>query len=116
MSFSLINFSESTNGKPVQVAGATSGTETTIHTSDATKMDEITIYATNTDATAVALTLALGSTVNEAELILDAVDIEPNNSPTPILIKQPLTGSVTVKAFAGTVNKINLFGTITRIG
>jgi len=54
--FSKVILSGSTNGKAVKVA-ATATAGTTIHTAHATALDEIWLYAHNSSASAVKLTL-----------------------------------------------------------
>lgn len=115
MSYNAVIASGSTNGKPIQVSGIASGSENTIHTAHATDIDIITIYATNTDATTVDLTVAIGTTATEGELIVDAIPIEANTTMMPIIIKHRITGGVTITAFASVTNKINITCDVDRI-
>ena len=115
MAYSIVIASGSTNGKPIQISGTASGSQNTIHTSHATYTDEVTLYAVNTDTADVNLTVAVGTTATEGELIADAVPIATGATLVPILIKHRVTGSVTITAFASTTNKINIIAEINRI-
>ena len=114
--YSIVIASGSTDGKPIQITGTASGSQNTIHTAHATSIDEVTLYASNTHTAAVNLTVAVGTTATEGELIADAVPIEAGATLVPILIKHRITNSVTVTAFASTGSKINIIADINRIG
>ena len=115
--FSKVLHSGSTGGRPIKVvATATAGT--TIHSTgtSATIIDEVWIYATNTSAAAVLLTLEWGGVTNPDDRIVASI---PPQSTVVVVPGQPLvgTGSAarTVAAFAGTTAVINIFGYVNRI-
>lgn len=107
--------SASTNGKPIKVvATATAGT--LIHTAIAgtSALDEVWLYAHNTSASAVKLTIEYGDATapdNNIEINIGA------EGTGPILVVPGflLQNGLTVKAFAGTANVINVFGYVNRI-
>jgi hypothetical protein len=108
----------STSGIPIIVAGITSGSPTTIHTTQnsATAFDEVWLYATNTLSAAVVLTIQYGgsSTVNQIQQTI------PANSGLTLVIPGLIlagTGSAgnTITAYAGTTNVINISGYVNRI-
>ena len=110
--------SGSTGGMPIKVV-ATATTGTTIHTTgtSSTVIDEVWLYATNTSAAAVNLTLEFGSTTTPDQNIVVAI---PSKSGLSILVAGLVlagTGSAgrTITAFAGTANVINIAGYINRI-
>jgi hypothetical protein len=114
--FSKELLSESTNGRPIKVAQtATAGT--IIHTASSTSgvIDEVWLYAHNTGANTVALTVEFGGTSNPDDRII--VGLPPVGTPELILVCPglPLNGGVSVRAFAGEANVANIVGYVNRI-
>jgi hypothetical protein len=111
--FTKLKLSGSTDGKAIKVAQtATAGT--TIHTAHATALDEIWLYAHNSSATAVKLTLEFGGTAAPD----DHIEINIGAEGTGLVLVSPgllLTNSLVVKAFAATANVITLTGYVNRI-
>jgi len=110
--YTKLKLSGSTDGKGVKVvATATAGT--TIHTAHATDLDEIWIYAVNSQSASVKLTLEWGE-ATDPDGNIEA--IVPGESGlylvTPGLL---LTNSLVVKAFAGTANVLVIHGFVNRI-
>lgn len=103
--------SGSTNGRPIKVA-ATATAGTTIHTAHATALDEVTLYATNTDTVDRTLTLEHGGTTSPDDLLKFVIPAGETILVAPGLV---LTGSVVLRAFAQTANVINLVGYVNRI-
>jgi hypothetical protein len=107
--------SGSTNGKGIKVvATATAGT--LIHTAIAgtSSEDEIWLYAHNTSATAVKLTLEWGGVASPD----DHIEITIGAEGTGLILVAPgilLQNGLVVRAFAGTANVINIFGYVNRI-
>lgn len=110
--YSKLVLSGSTDGKGIAISGsATPGT--TIHTADATALDEIWLYAVNSSTSDVKLTIEWGE------------DTAPNGNIEQTLAGEEglvlivpgllLTNSLVVKAFAGTVNVIIIHGFVNRI-
>lgn len=99
------------DGRPIAVA-ADSSPGTIIHTAHATAMDESYIYANNIDTSAVLLTIEKGGTSTSDQIIFNI----PAQSGLYILLPgTPLSGSLVIRAFAGTANKINIDGFVQRI-
>ena len=110
--FSKVILSGSTSGKQIKVA-ATATAGTTIHTAHATAIDEIWLFAVNSSTTAVKLTLEMGeATAPDGNV---EVTIPGESGYLTILPGLPLTGSLVVKAFAGTANVILINGYVNRI-
>lgn len=112
--FSKQLLSGSTNGKAIKVAQtATAGT--TIHTavSGTTNLDEIWIYAVNSSASTVKLTLEWGEATAPDGNIEFTVPAE--NGLYLITAGLLLQNSLVVKAFAATANVICLHGYVNRI-
>lgn len=109
--------SGSTDGKAVKVvATATAGT--TIHTgsSTATTLDEVWLYAQNTSASAVKLTIEWGGTSSPDDLIELTVQPEAGlvTVAPGLLIKGNATPLV-IRAFAATANVITIHGFVNQI-
>ena len=113
--FSKQLLSGSTNGKAIKVAQtATAGT--TIHTavSGTSSFDEIWLYAHNSSAATVKLTLEWG----EATAPDGNIEINIGAEGTGLVLVAPgilLQNSLVIKAFAGTANVITLTGYVNRI-
>ena len=111
--FSKVKLSGSTDGKAIKVVQtATAGT--TIHTAHATALDEIWLYAHNSSAASVKLTLEFGGTAAPD----DHIEITIGAEGTGLVLVSPgllLTNSLIVKAFAATANVITLTGYVNRI-
>lgn len=113
--FTKTLLSGSTNGKAIKVA-ATATAGTTIHTavSGTSSLDEIWLYAHNTSAGTVKLTLEWG----EATAPDGNIEINIGAEGTGLVLIAPgilLQNSLVIKAFAGTANVINIFGYVNRI-
>jgi hypothetical protein len=115
--FSKQILSGSTDGKAILVA-ATATAGTTIHTasSTTTTLDEVWIYAQNTDTTDRKLTIEWGGTTSPNDLIEYTVKAE--NGLYLIIPGLILKGNATplvVRAFAATANVITITGYVNRI-
>ena len=110
--FSKLKLSGSTNGRGIKVA-ATSTPVTTIHAAHATALDELWLWAVNSDSTDRKLTIEFGGTTSPDDLIELTIPAEAG-----LVLVVPgihLTGSVTVAAFAATANVVMIHGYINRI-
>jgi hypothetical protein len=113
--FSKLLLSGSTNGKGILVA-ATATAGTVIHTAVAgtSSFDEVWLYAHNTSASAVKLTLEWGGTAGPN----DHIEISVPSEGTGLVLVSPgilLQNGLVVRAFAGTGNVLNIFGYVNRI-
>jgi predicted deacylase len=111
--FTKLKLSGSTDGKAVKVA-ATATAGTTIHTAHATALDEIWLYAHNSSAGTVKLTLEFGGVAAPD----DHIEINIGAEGTGLVLVSPgllLTNSLVVKAFAATANVVTLTGYVNRI-
>jgi len=111
---SRIPLSGSTHGRGVKVA-ATSSAGTTIHTatSSTTDCDVITIYAYNSSASAVNLTLQWGGTTSVDDDIKLA--IPATSGLTLIAPDLVLRNSLIIKAYAGTADVVTIHGFANRV-
>lgn len=116
--FSKVLLSGSTQGKAIKVA-ATASTGTTIHATGTSSsvIDEVWLYAYNSSASAVTLTIQYGGTTavdNDVKL-----SIPPTSGLTLVLPGLILTGTGsaanTIYAYAGTTNVITISGYVNRI-
>lgn len=115
--FSKQILSGSTDGKQILVA-ATATAGTTIHTgsSTATTLDEVWIYAVNTSASDVKLTIEWGGTTSPNDHIEYTVKAENGlYLIVPGLIIKGNATPLVVRAFAATTNVIALSGYVNRI-
>ena len=113
-SYSKQLLSGSTNGKAIKVA-ATATLGTTIHTAvtGTTDFDEIYLYAVNSSASAVKLTIEWGEASAPDGNIEYTVPAEDGlRLVVPGLLLQ---NSLVVTAFAGTTNVITIHGYVNRI-
>lgn len=106
--------SGSTNGKAILVA-ATATPGTTIHTavSGTASMDEIYLYAMNTDTSDRKLTIEWGGTTSPNDLIEFSVPAESGLS--LIIPGLLLNNTLIVKAFAAAANVVTIHGWVNRI-
>lgn len=115
--YSKSKLSGSTDGRAIKVA-ATASAGTTIHTgsSTATTYDEIWLYAQNTSASDVKLTVEWGGTTSPDDLIELTITTEAGLTLVApgLLIKGNATPLV-VKAFAASANVITLHGYVNQI-
>ena len=113
--FTKTLLSGSTNGKAIKVA-ATSTAGTTIHTavSGTSSLDEVWLYAHNSSAVAVKLTLEWG----EATAPDGNIEINIGAEGTGLVLIAPgilLQNSLVIKAFAATTNVVTITGYVNRI-
>jgi len=103
-----------TNGKNIKVA-ATASAGTTIHTAVAgtTDLEEIWLYACNTDSSDRKLTIEYGGTTSPDDLT--EVTITAEAGWVLIVPGLLLQNGLVVKAFAATANVININGYVNRI-
>jgi len=110
--YSKLKLSGSTDGKGVKVVQtATAGT--TIHTAHASDLDEIWLYAVNSDTTARKLTLEWGEATAPDGNIEQTIPAESG-----LVLVAPgllLTNSLVVKAFAAAANVVLIHGYVNRI-
>lgn len=115
--YSKVLLSGSTQGRPIKITQtATAGN--TIHATgtSATIIDELTLFASNTDTTDRKLTIEFGGTTSPDDLL--EVTIPAEGGPVLVCAGFPLTGTGaaanTVRAFAATANVINVVGFVNR--
>jgi hypothetical protein len=106
--------SGSTNGKQIKVV-ATSGTGTLIHTAvtGTTGLDEVWLYAMNTDTTSRKLTIQWGGTTSPDDLI--ELTIPAESGYTLVVPGLLIQNSLVVGAFASTANVIVIGGYVNRV-
>ena len=109
---SRVALSGSTNGRNIKVAAsATPGT--LIHTAHATSLDEIWLWAINSDTTDRKLTIEFGGTTDPDDHVEMTV---PAESGAMLVISGWLvTGSVLVRAFGVVANSLLINGYVNRI-
>jgi hypothetical protein len=115
--FSKQILSGSTDGKAIKVA-ATASSGTTIHTGSttATTLDEVWLYAVNSSASDVKLTIQWGGTTSPDDDIEYTVKAENGlYLIVPGLILKGNATALVVRAFAATANVICISGYVNRI-
>jgi len=115
--YNKLTLSGSTDGRAIKVA-ATGTPGTTIHTASttATHIDEIWLYATNTDTAARKLTVEWGGTSSPDDLI--EITIPAESGLTLLAPGLPIKGNATalvVRAFAASANVVTIHGYVNRI-
>jgi hypothetical protein len=115
--FSKLALSGSTDGKGIKVA-ATASSGTTIHTGSTTTttFDEVWLYAVNSSASDVKLTVQWGGTTSPDDDIEFTVKAENGlYLIVPGLVLKGNATALVVRAFAATANVINIHGYVNRI-
>ena len=110
--YSKLKLSGSTDGRGIKVV-ATATLGTTIHTAHATALDELWLWAVNSDTTDRKLTIEFGGATSPDDLI--EVTIPAEAGLIPVVPGIHLTDSVVVTAFAATANVIMIHGYTNRI-
>lgn len=110
--FTKVQLSGGTTGKQIKVA-ATGTPGTTIHTAHATAIDEIWLWAVNSDTTDRKLTIEFGGTTAPDDLI--EVTIPAEAGLVSVVPGLTLTNSLVVKAFAASANVVLVNGYVNRI-
>lgn len=110
--YSKLKLSGSTNGRGIKVV-QTATLGTTIHTAHATALDEIWLWAVNSDSTDRKLTIEFGGATAPDDLI--EVTIPAESGLVQVVPGIHLTGSVVVTAFAATANVVMIHGFVNRI-
>ena len=110
--FSKVVLSGGTSGANILVA-ATATAGTLIHTANATALDEVWLFAQNNHTADVVLTIEFGGVSSPKDLVIQTI---PTKSGLVSVIPGiPLTGSLVVRAFAGTASVISVAGFVNRI-
>jgi hypothetical protein len=111
---SRIPLSGSTDGRGIKVV-ATASSGTTIHTAtaSASDCDVVTIYAYNSSASAVNLTLQWGGTTSVDDDI--KLSIPATSGLTLIVPDMVLRNSLVLRAYAGTANVVTIHGFVNRV-
>jgi hypothetical protein len=110
--FSKVKLSGSTNGRNVKVA-ATATLGTTVHTAHATALDELWLWAVNSDTSDRKLTIEFGGVSSPDDLIEQTI---PAESGLVLIVPGLLvTGAVVVTAFASSANVVLVNGYVNRI-
>jgi len=110
--FSKVKLSGSSDGKMIKVA-ATATLGTNIHTAHATALDEIWLYAVNSDTTNRKLTIEYGGATSPDCLI--ELTIPAESGLTLVVPGLLLTNSLVVTAFCATANVVMIGGFVNRI-
>lgn len=111
---SRIPLSGSTHGRGIKVV-ATASTGTTIHTatSSTSDCDVVTLYAYNSSASAVNLTIQWGGTSTPDDDI--KLSIPATSGLTLVVPDMVLRNSLVIAAYAGTTNVITIHGFVNRV-
>jgi len=111
--YSRSALSASVNGKQVQIA-ATATLGTTVHTAVAgtSSWDVLTLFATNTSASAVVLTLEWGAAGAANNIV---VSIPGQSGNFPIVSNGMIQNGLLITAFAGTTNVVLISGYVNHI-
>jgi hypothetical protein len=113
-SVSRIPLSGSTHGRAIKVAAtATAGTLIHTGTSSTTDCDVVTLYAYNSSASAVNLTIEWGGVSDPDDLI--KLSIPATSGLTLVAPDLVIRNSLVVRAFAGTTNVVTVQGFVNRV-
>ena len=114
--YSKVKLSASTSGRPIKVV-ATASPGTTIHaTTGSASIDELYLYANNTDTVTRTLTIQWGGTSSPDDSIVVGIAAQSGIFlVVPGLILVDTGAAVTIRAFASVANVINITGYVNRI-
>jgi len=112
MAVTKVKLSGSTDGKNIKVV-ATSSSGTTIHTAHASNIDEVWLWAVNSDTTDRKLSIQYGGTAAPDDLVEFTVPAE--DGAYLIIPGWTLTNSQVVRAFAAAANVVLINGYVNRI-
>ena len=111
---SRIPLSGSTHGRGIKIAAtATAGTLVHTATSSTTDCDVVTLYAYNSSASAVNLTIEWGGVSDPDDLI--KLSIPATSGLTLVCPDLVLRNSLIIKAYAGTTNVVTIHGFVNRV-
>ncbi len=110
--FSKQLLSGSTNGRSILVT-QTATTGDTIHTAHATSTDEIWLWAFNSSAAGVKLTIEFGGTTAPNDTVEQTIGAESGFE--LVIPGLPLTNSLVVRAFAASANVVTINGYVNRV-
>ena len=110
--YSKVQLSGVTTGKNIKVV-ATATLGTTIHTAHASSIDELWLWAVNSDTTDRKLTIEFGAAASPDDLVEYTVPAEDGLH--LIIPGLTLTNSLVVRAFAASANVILINGFVNRI-
>lgn len=112
MAFTKVRLSGGVDGKNIKVVQtATAGT--LLHTAHATNQDEVWLWAVNSSAVPVKLTIEFGGVATPDDLI--ELTIQPESGAQIVIPGWILTNSLVARAFAETANVIMINGYVNRI-
>lgn len=114
--FTKTLLSGSTNGRGIKVTGTGTGSSVTVHTavSGTADIDEVWLFAQNSNASSIVLTVEFGGTTDPDDLIEKTIPAVGGGL-TNVIAGLPINNSLVIKAFAATANEIELFGYVNRI-
>lgn len=110
--YSKVQLSGGTTGKNIKVV-ATATLGTTVHTAHATDIDEVWLWAVNSDSTDRKLTIEFGGVASPDDLI--EMTIPAEDGPYLVIPGWTLTNSLVVTAFAASANVVLVNGYVNRI-
>lgn len=110
--FTKVKASGSTDGQAIKVA-ATSSPGTTVHTAHATALDEVWLYAYNSDTVARELTVQWGGTTSPDDET--KLTIQPKTGRVLVIPGDVLTNSKVIRAFAAAANVVTVSAFVNRI-
>lgn len=110
--YTKVKLSGSTDGKMIKVA-ATATLGTTIHAAHATSLDEVWLYAVNSDTSARKLTIEFGGATSPDCLIEQT--IQPESGLVLVVPGMLLTNSLVITAFCASANVVMIGGFVNRI-
>jgi hypothetical protein len=114
MALAPMHFSGSTSGKQISVTGTDTAGAVTIHTAiaGATSFDEVWIYACNTSAGPITLTIEWGGTT--AKVDNKIMSIPGQSGDVCVVAGLRMNGGLLIEAFASVANEIQISGTVNR--
>ena len=111
--FTKVKLSGNTDGRNIKIA-ATATLGTTIHTAHASALDEIWLWAVNSDTAARKLTIEFGGVTVPDDLI--EFTVPPEDGAYLMVPGWILTNSLVLTAFCATADVVVVNGYVNRVG
>ena len=110
-----IVLSGSTNGRGIKVTGTGTGSADTIHTATSSSglIDEVWLFAYNSDTSSRTLSLCLGGTTSPDDIV--NIVLLPQQGDILVLAGECFNGGVILKAYGSVANVLVVRGYVNRI-
>ncbi len=110
--FAILPLSESTNYLPINIAATTSASPTLIHTTHASNIHEIWLYAYNYNSNLSQLVVCIGGTAAHQRL---TIPVSPSAGSIIVIPGWRFSGGISISAYANFTNTVSVIGSVNEI-